>query len=136
LLAGREHSRRELARKLNARGFGEGRVGDLLDDLEQRGLLSDERFAGEYVAMRARKGFGPVRIRAELVDRGVASGLIEDALDRPEYDWRGLLQEVCRSKYGESAPCDRREMARRARFLVHRGFPETLVRELLLDADR
>ncbi|MGB8146312.1 MAG: regulatory protein RecX, partial [Chromatiaceae bacterium] len=66
LLAGREHSRRELERKLLARGYEAAILVGVLDALTETGLLSDERMAEAYVAGRLRKGFGPLRLRQEL----------------------------------------------------------------------
>lgn len=133
MLAAREHARGELQDKLHARGFSQDEIGRVLDHLERRGLLSDERFASEYAAMRVRKGYGPLRIRAELRERDVAPGLIQEALGNDRYDWRALLGDLNRSRFGGDPPADRKETAKRARFLAQRGFPESLVRELLLD---
>lgn len=131
LLAGREHARAELARKLTAKGHGHAEVDAVLDDLARRELLSDERFAEQYIAARVRKGYGPLRIRAELRERGVDPALVAACLAAGGHDWPGLLRDVRAGKFGAGRPADRREAARQARFLVHRGFPEGLVRDLL-----
>ena len=133
LLARREHARAELSRKLAAKGYDRAAVEPVLDDLERRRVLSDERFAEQYVAMRIRTGYGPLRIRAELCERGIDAALVASFLDDGAHDWRGCLNEVCTRKFGNGPPADRREMARQARFLVRRGFPESLVRDLLFD---
>lgn len=122
-----------MSEKLAARGYEPDSVADVLDHLVGKGLLSDERFTSEYVAMRIRKGFGPIRIRAELGERGVAPELIRQALDSGAYDWRELLREAAQSRFGSLPPADRSEVAKRARFLTQRGFQESLVREFLLD---
>ena len=133
LLAAREHSRAELERKLATKGHQEDAFGPVLDDLEQRGLLSDQRFAEQYVAQRVRKGYGPLRIRAELRERGVSSELIAEALDHGDHDWPGLLRDVRAGRFGKGFPADRRDAVRQARFLAQRGFPESLVRHEVLD---
>ena len=71
LLARREHSRRELARKLAARGFPSDVVSAVLDQLERTGALADARFTDSFVRSRIGKGQGPQRIRAELAQRGI-----------------------------------------------------------------
>ena len=63
LLASREHTRLELQRKL-ARHHDEAQIDPVLDDLERRRLLSDARFAENYVSQRSRRGYGPLRLRA------------------------------------------------------------------------
>jgi energy-coupling factor transporter ATP-binding protein EcfA2 len=70
LLARREHSRAELARKLASEGSLE-EIASVLDQLEQAGLLSDRRFAEALVFSRAAR-FGAARLRHDLKARGVA----------------------------------------------------------------
>ncbi len=132
LLAVREHSRKELVRKLARRHDSEA-VAQALDRLADEGLLSDARFAEEYVRSRMEKGFGPLRIRAELRERGVDEPLIEAVLEPSGAHWRQRLVELARRKFGDQPPADRRDLGRRARFLAGRGFPDHLIRELLLD---
>jgi len=133
LLASREHSRRELRDKLERRCDDAHMITQVLDDLERRGLLSDERFTEQYVGMRTRKGYGPLRIRTELQERGIAAELIEAWLDPRDTQWVQRLREVARQRFGESSADDQREQARRARFLQYRGFPESLIRSYLWD---
>jgi regulatory protein len=133
LLAGREHSRAELVRKLGQRGHDAQIVASVLDGLGERGLQSDDRFTEQYVALRRRKGYGPLRIRAELQERGVDPALLEDWLDPRDPAWRQRLREVAQQKFGDQAAVDRKELARRARFLEYRGFPQDQIRRLLLD---
>ena len=127
----REHSRRELAAKLRARGFEPPDVERALEELEGQGLQSDDRFAESFVASRRRRGSGPMRIRAELRDRGVCDSLIERHLDSDPELWGELMRNVHDRKYGPEPPQDVREWARRARFLEHRGFPIDQVRRFL-----
>jgi regulatory protein len=131
LLALREHSRHELRLKLRDRRYEAGLVDRVLDDLERRRLLSDARFAEQYLAQRVRKGFGPLRIRAELEQRGVAGPVIAAALDGARPDWEALLLEAVARKFGERPERDLRGLARRGRFLEQRGFPIGLIRRHL-----
>ena len=66
LLVRREHSRRELTRKLTARGVERDDAVAAVDKLEAAGWQDDSRFAESLVRSRATNGYGPVRIRAEL----------------------------------------------------------------------
>jgi len=133
LLAMREHSARELRDKLRSRFADHDAIAQVLADLQRRNLLSDERFTEQYVCMRSRKGYGPLRIRAELVERGIDSTLIETALDMTPAEWVEKMREVARQRFGDGQAADRKEQARRARFLNYRGFPESLVRSYLWD---
>ena len=133
LLASREHSRWELERKLLARGYEAAVLAGVLDALTETGLLSDERMAEAYVAGRLRKGFGPLRLRQELRERGLDDDLIGPCLDRSTSDWLELMTRVAARKFGPGRVTDRKELARRARFLEYRGFPPDLVGRYLRD---
>lgn len=131
LLSAREHSRSELAGKLRSRGFPNEAVEPILDDLVVRGLLSDERFVEQFVASRIGRGAGPVRIGAELRQRGVGDQLIGRYLDQDPELWMQQLRQVHDRKYGDGLPQDRKEQARRTRFLLQRGFIGEQIRRLL-----
>jgi regulatory protein len=135
LLAAREHSRRELARKLAARGFARGDIDPALDRLCASGALDESRVAERYVSERAGKGFGPLRIRAELAEKGLPESAYEPYLAQMQEDWPQLLAEAHERRFGPSAPTSRAEYARRGRFLEQRGFPVELIRRHLARHD-
>lgn len=123
LLARREHTRKELARKLN-RKFSA--VPDLIEEelgkLKAEGLQSDARLAEVFIRARKNRGQGPVKIKMELRGKGVDNETLGIAFDHCDVDWFALIEQVSRRKYGESAPSDARERAKRSRFLQQRGF--------------
>ncbi|WP_405236940.1 regulatory protein RecX [Lentisalinibacter orientalis] len=121
-LARREHSRWELRHKLAAAGATGDLADETLDALEDEGLLSDSRFVESFVAARARKGQGPVRIYQELERRGVNELLIEDGIDEADIDWYELAAEVRAKKFGKTVPPDFPSRAKQMRFLEYRGF--------------
>ncbi len=128
LLARREYSRHELSRKLID---AEPQViTTVLDQLQAEGLLSDQRFAEQMVHQRIQKGQGPLRIQADLAARGVDSTIITAALDTANIDWAEQLATVAARKL-QGATCDRPAQARLGRFLLTRGFPESMVRRYL-----
>lgn len=131
LLAIREHSRKELRGKLVARLDETERLDEVLDRLEQEGLLSDQRFAEAFVRSRTGRGQGPIRIRQELLQRGVSEGLACQAIDTEGCDWFELACQVAERRFGSEPAGERRELARRLRFLQYRGFTTEQCREAL-----
>ena len=70
LLARREHSRAELLRKLAAHEQSEGQLQAILDELQAKGFISQERVIESVVHRRAGK-LGTARIRQELLAKGL-----------------------------------------------------------------
>lgn len=134
-LAMREHSRCELARKLGGRGFAQDDIAAALDHLIATGALDEARLAEHYVAERMGKGFGPLRIRAELREKGLANELVERCLEPLREVWPTCLANACERRFGAAPPVDRAEYARRARFLEQRGFSTDSIRRFLRRTD-
>jgi regulatory protein len=130
LLARREHSQQELRSKLLSRGCDTDELDQLLHDLEAEGLQSDERYTESYIHSRIDRGFGPLRIQAELRQRGVSDALVEQFLDLRSSSWKQRAQAVWAKKYGEQAG-DYKERARQARFLQGRGFSAHTISQIL-----
>jgi len=133
LLGAREHTRRELRRKLNSRATDSGQLEQLLDALAARGAQSDRRYTQSYIASRRRRGFGPVRIRLELRERGVAAALVEESLDPDDARWDQVLVETAKAKFGGNPPQGFADWAKRARFLEYRGFSPDAIRRLITE---
>jgi regulatory protein len=132
LLARREHSRMELARKLEQAGFTAGDIALLLDDFEERNWLSDRRFAESYVAdHRARAG--SVKLAYELRWRGVSDSVIETVLSDNRASELERAHEVWKKKFG-TAPADSTEKARQIRFMQSRGFTPDVIRRAIMGA--
>jgi regulatory protein len=131
LLTSREHSRLELARKLYRRGYPADAVDPVLDALEADGLLSEARLLAAYVTERLDKGFGPLRIRAELQAKGLSDAAIDPHLQLEDARCLSLMRVVDAGKFGASPPHDRQTLAKRARFLEYRGFPAHLIARVL-----
>ena len=130
LLARREHSERELQAKLAARGFAPEAVGEVLAGLKSAGMQDDARYAEAYIRSRVAKGYGSLRISAELAERGLAEELVSQAFTAMDPDWEERIRAVRQKKYGRQVPVDFRERARQSRFLQYRGFtPEQIRRE-------
>ena len=123
-LARREYGRAELARKLADKGYRRSIVDEELGRLHEEGLQSDTRFAESFVLSRINQGKGPVRIRADLGQRGLRDGVIEGALESAACDWYELARQERVKKFGHEAPADFKEKARQMRFLQYRGFEQ------------
>jgi regulatory protein len=134
LLARREHSRQELKRKLGARDFSADTIEATLAELTTSGALAEARFTESFVRTRAARGKGPVRIRFELAERGIAADDSAAVLDG-EQDWHALARAVRVKRFGPTLPKDYKERARQARFLQYRGFDAAQIKSALAGDD-
>jgi regulatory protein len=80
VLRNRDHSVRELDRKLEQRGASTAERLGALEALERAGLVDDERFAARRARALAERGWGDAAIRVDLERRDVAAELVEQAL--------------------------------------------------------
>ena len=133
LLGRRDHSSKELTDKLIQRGFDAERIQQTLAELSQSGLHSEQRFAESYARQRALKAYGPMRIRAELAQRGLSRELIGQALDALDVDFADQARAFYSRKYRKPVN-DYQEKARRSQAMMRRGFASEHLRGLF-DSD-
>jgi regulatory protein len=126
LLARREHSRAELARKLAPHAESPAALAALLDELSLAKQLSDERFAESRARALARK-YGTARIRHDLAQKGIAKHLVQAVSAEDE---RERARAILARRY-RSPATTLEERARRARFLHGRGFGAQVIHDLL-----
>lgn len=130
LLARREHSQRELKTKLALGGYAKQEASDAIETLKSSEYQSDTRFAGSLARSRAANGYGPRRIAAELKSHGVADAAIAVAIAEIDADWFDLARRQLQRHYGRADVSDLKERARRAAFLLRRGFDAATVSAL------
>jgi regulatory protein len=128
LLARREHSRAELARKLSPHGEAD-EVEALLDTLERENLLSNERYAESLANSRSGR-HGSLRLKADLRDKGVPDAVIADVMLSARDQDMAAARAVWLKKFG-TLPRDAVERAKQIRFLAGRGFPLDVIRRVV-----
>ena len=127
LLANREHTKLELQRKLSVKGFAALEIDEVIEELAQQGLQSNQRFLESYVNMRANRGFGPVRIKQELHERGISKELIGRSNVFASIDWQNLVQKVRVKKFGHVVANNFQDKSKQMRYLTYKGFDFELI---------
>ena len=134
LLARREHSFHELLDKICTK-FPDFDCAEIvrpaLERLREENLQSDSRFASAWVNYRAGRGFGPLKIAAELHPRKLDRELLNSALYLEGPDWEEKCLEALRRKFKLREAPTREERARWQRFLLQRGFAQEQIRAAL-----
>ena len=131
LLARREHTVRELTLKLQARQYDPDSVAEVLAELADQGLQSDGRFAEVFARGRAESGYGPLRIRSQLRERGVNDDAIRAALAQLPVDWFESCAAAWHKAFGATPDTGIKARAKQQRFLSYRGFDADHIRDLL-----
>lgn len=134
LLARREHSRRELARKLAPHSEDPDELERVLDEFENRGWLSERRVVEQVVHTR-RARFGARRIERELLEKGISEEAVAAALPELKAGELEAARVVWRRKFGRQ-PRTAAERARQARFLQGRGFALDVILKVIKGEDQ
>ena len=119
-LSRREHSSKEIFKKMSSRVESKEMLLDSIEELVNDGLLSDERFAESYFQSRKNKGYGPLRIRNELKQRGIGDQIFLSLSN--EVDWSKYALEVLKKKINGDIPTETKGVLKLKRFLNYRGF--------------
>ena len=122
LLARREHSRQELIRKLIQKGFRAKDIHPVLDELENENLLNEERFIGSFIRTRRARGFGPLKICAELKIHGIDRHRWLACEEWREELWQNSAILLCAKRFGFVAQKTHEQRILQSRYLQQRGF--------------
>lgn len=139
LLEMRDRTTWELSRKMRSKGFVEGVVLEVLEEMKSFGYLNDAKYARHFAETHAAyQKFGPIRIRIELERRGIPRELAIDAV-RQAFEETGesetalgLAREWIARRKSPDEPASKRRLYG---FLARRGFSsdvaERVIREVL-----
>jgi len=140
MIARRDHTRRELIFKLRRKGFGGQAIDGAIQRCRELGYLDDAKTARAVADLLAGKGYGPLRIRQALKQKGLDEDLVEKTLaagDEEESQVQAakkVLGKKASRLRRESDPWKRRQIA--YRFLAGRGFPSTVINRAISDIYR
>jgi regulatory protein len=124
LLVRREHSRRDLKRKLGLRGAAPEEAEAAVEKLAALGYQDDDRFGASFARDRAASGYGPVRIRQELAGHGLGRDQVEAALDACETDWATSARALIDKRFRPEQLADPARRRKAVDFLLRRGFDQ------------
>jgi len=120
LLSGREYSRAELANKLEAYETTPGELCKVLDELQAKDFINEQRVLESVLYRRSAK-LGAARIKQELESKGLDASAILHAVDLLKSTELDRARAVWCKKFG-TAPHSASERAKQMRFLQSRGF--------------
>lgn len=135
ILTFRDHGKRELLKKLKARGYSHNVALTAVGRCDELGYMDDEKVAAGMVKRLIEKGYGPGYIKQALGKKGIAVPVIEKTV------LRGVdvskETEAAKRAMRKKAPALSRETDRRkkwekaCRFLYSRGFSPDVIRQVV-----
>lgn len=122
LLSRREHSGKELQRKLQARGVSADAALQAVQRVSTAGWQDDIRFAESLIRNRIAGGYGPLHIRAELATHGLDAASIQAAIEAQAPDWPALARSLLQRRFPCDGLLDPKQQRRALSLLMRRGF--------------
>jgi regulatory protein len=135
ILARRDHTRHELVVKLRRKGFGHAAIAAALERCQALGYLDDAKTARVIAGHLVGRGYGPLRVRQALMQKGLDEKLVASALDccgdeAAQVDnARHMLKKRATRLGRESDLWKRRQAA--YRFLAGRGFTGSVINKAI-----
>ena len=135
-LSGRSHSRFELKTKLLKKNYNKDIIETVLNDLNKSGFINDEQFAADYLRSRLAKKNGPLKIKAELIKKGVGREAIDSAFDG-EYDEKNAVEtgrEIAQKKYSilKNRGIEIKKIKQKLFvYLSGKGYPPNIVNQIM-----
>lgn len=135
LLGRRLHSYSELRLKLMQKKYDRDLIGEVLDQLREKGILDDYRFGRQYAEEKIRlKSWGRNKLKAELIRKGVAPAIIDDILTEedttPEENAKVIALK--KLKLLSKGNYNNRELSSRlSAYLYSKGYDFDTIREVV-----
>ena len=131
LLARRELSIEGVRARLQDREFSDADIEAAIAQLRDTGALDDTRVAKAYARTAVSvKGRGRLRVMRELLQMGIDSGIVAQALGDAfgDVDERGLIASALQKKLrGRVRLASQQEYARLYQYLIRQGFSPAAV---------
>lgn len=131
----RPHSTFELRNKLLKKGFPKSKIILLLDDLKEREYLSDADFAERYIEEGIKKKKGIMKIKAELMNKGVDRNII-DSLTQSYADDAAFIQNAKLLAQKKMESLSRKDLPAHQKkqklysFLLNKGYSHEIVKQI------
>lgn len=130
----RNHSSQELYKKLSKKKFSDQIIKKVIDELLSIGYLNDKKFAEQYLSELIGKLFGPLKIKNEMLKRGISKEIVDDVLN--EYFNNDDMQKeviekiLSKNKFSKRIS-NRNELQKIYNYLVSRGFQARIVMDAM-----
>lgn len=130
LLTGSEKTSHRLGQDLRRRGYEQEEIDCVVAEFLERGFLDDDRTALALFDRYQARGWGPLRIRRELLNQGVDREFVEKVIGAVDDERERAVRVVAKLVRYHGAP------ERLLKTLLRRGFQFSLARELTRNLEK
>lgn len=135
LLSIRARARQEICTSLDDLGIEKSIRNGIVEELEELGLIDDERFAREYTRAKIDlKQLGPYRLKYQLAKFGIKAKVVDEVLEeafsgdmQEELAWTVVRKKLSGKKVGQ------KEIRRLSALLKRKGFDFEIVNRVSYD---
>lgn len=128
-LSRRDYGYNELYTKLQKYSEDFDEIKQVLDDLKNKKLLSEERYINSYLRSKQAK-YGIRKIRYDLLQKNVDADILEEMLANNTSNEYEAAYAIWQRKFGTPA-IDTKERLRQIRFLQSRGFSSNVISKII-----
>lgn len=129
LLSRRDHSERELRHKMTQKAYLEDEIELAIAKVQENNWQSNERFCTLFIRNRATQYYGPLRIKQELRQKGIADWLVSQELENSEIDWFEKAESLFHKKIPQEWNIKTKQ--KMWQYLLRRGFQTDHFRHLM-----
>ncbi len=130
----RNHSYKELERKLTKKNFNREIVHKVLNELTELKYLNDYTFAEQLYSELKNKLFGPLKIKNEMIKRGIDKEIVEeitrDYFHDDELQKQHIIELLGKSRFPKKIS-SKQELQKIYNHLTNRGFSHQPVMQAL-----
>lgn len=76
----------ELQKKLEEKWFSPDEISAAITSLQQQNAINDRAYAELYIHSKCKRGKSPFRVKQKLLQKGIATDMIQDILDQEDPD--------------------------------------------------
>jgi regulatory protein len=128
LLSRRDHSERELRRKLREREFTDEEIQSALEKAkDQKWMQAPQNLSEQFAGQLHRKNKGIHYINSTLAEKGLPPVQRDESLELEK------AIKLVKTKYLNVSQMSREEKAKVGRFLASRGFDSSIVRKVIFN---
>jgi len=136
LLSYRMRSKAELMRRLKRKSFNEDGIYAVMEKLETKGYVDDQKFAGVFAREKVRrKLIGPMALRSEFSVHGLDPDILEHTLKKTydEFPEHTLMDQLlAKRRVPINKPLDLKEKKNAVNTLRNKGFSWDRIQEILV----